>query len=149
MSREIQMIDWKSNIGRVEQPEESGSTSTEAQNPSANDKGKSLLREIDFLCEYYSIGLDESRMSTELSNLVAEAVQRFPDDKEQALTSLVRELHQVDDIIDKYHENKESLIQILLDINTIYHWLPKTALLWVSMRLDVPLSRRLRISRGI
>lgn len=113
----------------------------EIQTVSKIDKAESLLREIDLLCEYYSIGLDNSKMSAELNNLVTEAMERFPGDNEQAFTTVARELHQVDEIIEKYHGDKEALIQILLDINALYHWLPKTALLWVSIRLNVPLSQ--------
>jgi len=47
----------------------------------------------------------------------------------------------VDQIIDKHHAEPSSLIQVLLEIQREYHWLPKVALARVGERLAVPLSR--------
>ncbi len=47
----------------------------------------------------------------------------------------------VDRIIDKYEGKESALIQILLDIQSENHWLPKEVLEKVSERLKLPLSR--------
>ncbi len=47
----------------------------------------------------------------------------------------------VDRIIDQHHGEASSLIQVLLDLQTENHWLPKEALDRVSERLEVPLAR--------
>ncbi len=47
----------------------------------------------------------------------------------------------VDRIIDKYEGKESALIQILLDIQSENHWLPKEVLEKVSERLNLPLSR--------
>jgi len=47
----------------------------------------------------------------------------------------------VDQIIDKHNCEDSSLIQILLDIQSENHWLPKEALERVAERLQVPLTR--------
>jgi NADH-quinone oxidoreductase subunit E len=47
----------------------------------------------------------------------------------------------IDQIIDKYPEDSSSLIQVLLEIQREYRWLPTEALKKVSSRLQVPLSR--------
>ena len=47
----------------------------------------------------------------------------------------------IDKIIDKHHGEASSLIQILLEIQSKNHWLPKEALVRVGKRLDVPLSQ--------
>ena len=47
----------------------------------------------------------------------------------------------IDQIIDKHHCEASSLIQILLDIQSENHWLPKEALERVSEKLDVPMSQ--------
>ncbi len=47
----------------------------------------------------------------------------------------------IDQIIDKYQGKASSLILILMEIQHVHHWLPKEALVRVSERLDVPLSR--------
>lgn len=47
----------------------------------------------------------------------------------------------IDQIIDKHENKASSLIQILLDIQSEHHWLPKEALVRVSNNLKVPLSQ--------
>jgi len=47
----------------------------------------------------------------------------------------------VDAIIDQYRGEESALIQILLDIQSENHWLPKEALNRVSEKLKVPVSR--------
>jgi len=51
------------------------------------------------------------------------------------------EIDKIDQTIDKHHGEASSLIQILLDIQSEHHWLPKEALQRVSEKLDVPLTR--------
>jgi NADH-quinone oxidoreductase subunit E len=48
---------------------------------------------------------------------------------------------QIDKIIEKYPNDPSSLIQILLEIQSENHWLPKEAIERVSEKLRVPLSR--------
>jgi NADH-quinone oxidoreductase subunit E len=48
------------------------------------------------------------------------------------------ELERVDQIIDKHRADASSLIQVLLEIQREYHWLPKEALGRVGARLRVP-----------
>lgn len=47
----------------------------------------------------------------------------------------------IDQIIDKHQGEASSLIQVLLEIQSEHHWLPKEALERVSERLQVPLAR--------
>ncbi len=49
--------------------------------------------------------------------------------------------HRIDQIIDKHQGQAGSLIQVLLEIQSLNHWLPKEVLDRVSMKLGVPLSR--------
>lgn len=48
---------------------------------------------------------------------------------------------EVDEIVARYRGDKSALIQILLDIQREYYWLPKEALLKLSEQLEVPLNR--------
>jgi len=52
----------------------------------------------------------------------------------------------IDQIIENHHGEASSLIQILLDIQTENHWLPKEALERVSEKLQVPLTRTMHIA---
>ncbi len=47
----------------------------------------------------------------------------------------------IEQIIDKYPHDPSSLVQVLLEIQREYHWLPKEALEKISERLRVPLNR--------
>ena len=47
----------------------------------------------------------------------------------------------IDEIIEKHHGEASSLIQVLLDIQSENHWLPKEVLVRVSEKLDVPMTR--------
>lgn len=51
------------------------------------------------------------------------------------------ETQNIDQIIEKHNCEPSSLIQILLDIQTANHWLPKEALERVAERLSVPMSQ--------
>ncbi len=48
---------------------------------------------------------------------------------------------EVDEIVARYRGDESALIQILLDIQREYYWLPKEALLKLSERLGIPLNR--------
>jgi len=47
----------------------------------------------------------------------------------------------IDQIIDKHQREASSLIQVLLEIQSEHHWLPKEALERASEKLQVPLTR--------
>jgi NADH-quinone oxidoreductase subunit E len=51
------------------------------------------------------------------------------------------DMEKIDRIIEKHDSQASSLIQILLDIQSEYNWLPKEALDRVSKKLDVPATR--------
>ena len=91
----------------------------------------------------------EPRIATslELSQLEAEArrymsiLQQTKNRSEEVMKQMVQELAKIDQTVDKYGGDKNYLIQILLDIQQENRWLPKDALMWVSQKLDVPLSQ--------
>ncbi|MCK4717594.1 MAG: NADH-quinone oxidoreductase subunit NuoE [Thermoplasmata archaeon] len=66
--------------------------------------------------------------------------------KEKAIKDSIKELRDIDTIIDKHNCDKSALIQILLDIQKKYNWLPNHALLWTSERLNIPMSQILNIA---
>lgn len=51
------------------------------------------------------------------------------------------DIDRIDQIIENHQGEASALIQILLDIQSENHWLPKEALERVGQRLDVPASR--------
>ena len=52
----------------------------------------------------------------------------------------------IDQIIDKHQGEASSLIQVLLEIQSEYHWLPKAELQRVGERLQIPISRIMHIA---
>jgi NADH-quinone oxidoreductase subunit E len=55
-------------------------------------------------------------------------------------------IEQIDKIIDKYVNKKGILIQLLLDIQKQLNWIPKTAIIRISQRLNIPCSQIYRIA---
>jgi NADH-quinone oxidoreductase subunit E len=51
------------------------------------------------------------------------------------------DVERIDQIIDRHHGEASSLIQVLLEVQSECHWLPKHVLSHVSERLQVPLTR--------
>ena len=51
------------------------------------------------------------------------------------------DIDRIDQIIDKHQSEASSLIQVLLEIQSENHWLPREALQRISERLEVPLTR--------
>lgn len=102
-----------------------------------------VLKGLEVLGQYYSLGFKERQFFEELRSLESEAkyhADRLGQVKEkgQAVLDVVRDLHTVDGIIQKYGYKKNALIQILLDIQMEFNWLPRHCLQWVSTRLNIP-----------
>ena len=69
-----------------------------------------------------------------------------PSRRQQAAASRVYRTASMDNdkieqIINKYPVDASSLLQVLLEVQREYHWLPKEALKKISQRLQVPFSR--------
>jgi NADH-quinone oxidoreductase subunit E len=104
-------------------------------------KTDALHRGLELLSEYNAMGLRKADEKSELSLYMAEVLKRLPNRQSEALNLLTQEISRVDEIIDKYQGEKEALIQILLEVNALNHWLPKTSLMRISTRLGVPMTR--------
>ena len=59
---------------------------------------------------------------------------------------MTMEMEDIDRIIDGHHGEPSALIQVLLEIQGAWHWLPPEALARVCERLQVPMSRVLHIA---
>ncbi|MBA7694998.1 hypothetical protein ES703_103615 [subsurface metagenome] len=126
--------------------EEESQALSRLKHSSSLSKSEILVRGLELLSEYYSLGLDESPLNPELRNLEAEAIRhaealRQVRKREEAIRQMVLELRKVEKILDNYQGKKSALIQILLDIQAQNRWLPKPALIWVAERLGVSWSQ--------
>jgi len=80
-----------------------------------------------------------SAIQSQLAGWLSE-LNKIKREKELALEDVIKDFGKVDKIV-SYHENQRSnLIQILLDVQDEYRWLPKHVLFYISNRLDVPLT---------
>ncbi len=136
----------KSKFVGIRMSKEQSQVLAQLQQNSELTKSAVLLRGLELLGEYYSLGLDQPPLKLELRNLENEAVRhalalRQIRKRGEAIGQTVQELSNVDKIIDKHQGNKSALIQILLDIQARDHWLPKPALMWVAERLGVTWSQ--------
>ena len=59
---------------------------------------------------------------------------------------VTQEVDRVDQIIHKYTAEEGTLIQILLDVQREYNWLPKDILKQISERLEVPVTHIYRVA---
>jgi len=126
--------------------EEQNRVLSQLQQDSSHSKSEILLRGLELVTEYYTLGLNEPPLNLELRNLETETIRhtealRQIRKKEEAIGQMVQELSNVEKILDNYQSDKNALIQILLDIQEQNHWLPKPALTWVSERLGIPWSQ--------
>ena len=123
--------------------EAKASKAVEAQ-PRTSDKYDLLLQGLDVLGEAYSLGLEKRQLLNELSYLENEAKYHAESlgqikKKERAILDIRNELLEVDKILRKYDFQKNSLIQVLLDVQEKFRWLPRHILNWISGRLNIPL----------
>ena len=108
------------------------------------DKYDLLLDGLDVLGEAYSIGLEKRQFFDELGRLENAAKKRIESlgqtkTKEEAIAEIHGDLLDADAIMWKYDFRKNALIQILLDVQEQFRWLPRHILNWISGRLNIPL----------
>ena len=56
------------------------------------------------------------------------------------------ELERADKIIDRYQNKQGILIQLLLDVQSEFNWIPKELIVQISERLQIPLSHIYRVA---
>ncbi|HUT51822.1 MAG TPA: NAD(P)H-dependent oxidoreductase subunit E [bacterium] len=141
----------KSHFVGLRMTEKESQMLSEAQEKSQLTKTQLLLKGLELLGEYYTLGLDQRPLSFELKELEqesrrhAESLRRVRS-RANAIREFIRDLRAVDDIVDRYGCKENNLIQILLGIQQENHWLPRHALMWISERLQIPLARIYQIA---
>ncbi|MHC1635993.1 MAG: NADH-quinone oxidoreductase subunit NuoE family protein, partial [Candidatus Methanospirareceae archaeon] len=56
------------------------------------------------------------------------------------------DMEKIDKIIDKYEGERGVLIQLLLDIQREFNWIPKEAIMRINERLKIPVSQIYRVA---
>jgi NADH-quinone oxidoreductase subunit E len=67
-------------------------------------------------------------------------INKIKREKEIILEDVIEDIGKIDKIIQCHDSRKNNLIQILLDVQEEYNWLPKHALLYVGSKLNIPLT---------
>jgi NADH-quinone oxidoreductase subunit E len=75
------------------------------------------------------------QLSEWISNL-----NKMKREKEFALEDMIKDFGKVDKVIELRHYDKSSLIQMLIDFQSEFNWLPKHILFYISTKLDIPLT---------
>jgi len=114
----------------------------EAVRAAPQTKNDVVLQGLGMLGEAYSLGLDKREVLDELSYLESEAKYHAQSlgqikKKERAILDIRNELLEADSIMEKYDFQKSALIQVLLDVQEKFHWIPRHIIHWISARLNV------------
>ncbi|MBN2339401.1 MAG: NAD(P)H-dependent oxidoreductase subunit E [Acidobacteria bacterium] len=109
----------------------------------APDKYDLLLQGLDVLGEAYSLGLEKRQLLDELTWLENEAKYHAESlgqikKKERVILDIRNDLLESDVIMRRYDFHKNALIQVLLDVQEKFRWLPRHVLNWISGRLNIP-----------
>lgn len=110
-----------------------------------------VLKSLEALDEFNRVGDPTATLTSQVRVLQEEADYHAKQlgqvtERKKALHDLISDLHLVDSIITRHQFKKNTLIQILLDLQAAKNWLPRHALLWISRRLNVPMARILEIA---
>ena len=68
-------------------------------------------------------------------------LNKIKKEKEIDLEEIINDFSNLDRVLEKHQYSKNNLIQMLLDFQTEYSWLPKHVLFYVGKKIDVPLSQ--------
>ena len=91
-------------------------------------------------------GLKSLAGSTSMFETVGIAGRAGGQEQEEVMRKVIETASKVDEIIEKHGRDDSQLIQILLEIQREYNWLPREALLWLSEKLGVSINRIYQIA---
>ncbi len=100
--------------------------------PDAADMGLDKIRYKDFA--------DIDKVQIQLDKWILE-LNKIKQEKEIKLEDMINGLTGIDKVLDRYENDKSNLIQILLDVQGNYNWLPKHATLYLGNKLGIPLTQ--------
>jgi len=105
-----------------------------------------IIKGLEAVGEFNEVGARQSTLTQTLCALENEAsfhAQQLGlvQDRKKAIAVLAADLRLVDTVLEKHEFRKSALIQIMLDLQSAKHWLPRHMLMWVSRRLNIPTTR--------
>ncbi len=100
------------------------------------DEMKKISGISDNIGELKALGKIKDQLSKRLIE-----IDKLKRVKEIKLEETVKNISDIDEIIERHDFQRSNLIQMLLDVQGEYNWLPKHALHHIGDKLDVPLTR--------
>ena len=67
-------------------------------------------------------------------------MNRIKKEKEFELEDMIKDFGEIDKVIAKHNNSSSNLIQMLIDFQSEFNWLPKHVLFYVSNKLNIPLT---------
>ena len=71
----------------------------------------------------------------------ANELKKIKSEKEMELEEIITDFGKIDKILEKHEFKENNLIQMLLDFQSEYNWLPKHVLFYTGNKLNVPLTQ--------
>ena len=68
-------------------------------------------------------------------------LNKIKSEKEMELEEIINDFGKIDRILERHEFGKNNLIQMLIDFQSEYNWLPKHVLFYVREKLNVPLTQ--------
>jgi NADH-quinone oxidoreductase subunit E len=109
------------------------------KNKEKADTGHPLKTNYENIYDSYGDMEKINAIQDRLSGLLDD-LNKIKNRKELALEDVMKDFGKVDKIVGYYQNQKSCLIQILLDIQNEYNWLPKHIILYISNKLGIPIS---------
>ncbi len=81
-----------------------------------------------------------NKIQTQLNEWIAE-LNKIKGEKETELEEIISDFKIIDKIIEKHEYSRNNLIQVLIDFQAEYNWLPKHILFYVGSKLNISLSQ--------
>jgi NADH-quinone oxidoreductase subunit E len=72
---------------------------------------------------------------------LASELDKSKRERESELGELILDTDKIDKILARHQYDRSSLIQMLIDLQIEYNWLPQHALFYVGKKIDIPLSQ--------
>jgi NADH:ubiquinone oxidoreductase subunit E len=113
---------------------------------SKSRKNPPALSDIQKVSSKKSNNIDEIiKLQSALNKKILE-FSRSRKEREIDLEELMNDFGKLDSILKRHDHDRGNLIQILLDCQEEYRWLPKHALLYITQKVDVPLAQAYSIA---
>jgi NADH-quinone oxidoreductase subunit E len=81
-----------------------------------------------------------NNIQTQLNEWVNE-LNKIKSEKEMELEEIINDFGKIDRILERHEFGKNNLIQMLIDFQSEYNWLPKHVLFYVREKLNIPLTQ--------